>query len=170
MKEFIIHLGHKRLWKYLASFSCHLIEIYPAKQLWNVIMHIKIWVLNSFAVFFLFFFQIRRAGAYSFMCRQLWMSSLRYCWISRTHFDFQLSICIFWQLNILSPFMITPHFGDRRSYYFSPSYVQSKRESKSMKPGDKVSRSSLPLTVPYNQGWVCELTLGNWTLAKDSEP
>ena len=68
MKEFIIHLGHRRLWKYLASFSCHLIEIYPAKQLRNVIMYVKIWALDSFAIFF---FQILRAGAHSFMSKQM---------------------------------------------------------------------------------------------------
>lgn len=82
MKEFIIRLGHRRLWKYLASFSRHLTEIHPAKQSRNVIMCTEIRARDNC----LFLLQIPRAGAYGFLCGRFRASLFEHPYISKPRF------------------------------------------------------------------------------------
>lgn len=155
MKEFIIHLGHRRLWKCLASFSRHLIEIYPAKQLWKVIMYIKIWAPDSFTFSSS---SDSESWAYSFMYRQSWISLPKHTWISKTLWPLVWG-WMFAHLHNSVSFLLPPgrtmicSGGD----ITPPPSVQSKCERKSTKLIESLQAAFLSQCHGMSGGYVTQL-------------
>lgn len=145
--------------KISASFSCHLIEIHLAKQLWNVIMYIKIRAPDSFTT--LFFLQSHLES----WSLQLYVQTvLNHLCSNIAEFLKQILgpswgwLCTLWQASILSLSLVVSWFGWKGRLLLPHSFSLSGRVNLWSQLLQRVYGAMGPL-VTY------EPTLDHWILA-----